>query len=77
MIGWEWIGKITGRLRSASLARLFFLFFFVDRNRIQILRLEHLPTIKATDVIDAVAAVEKLGPLVLTTLHSEITPILD
>jgi excinuclease ABC subunit C len=36
-----------------------------------------LIAIQAADVINAIAAVKEFGSLVLTTLHSEITPILD
>ena len=64
---------------SGSLAALpgFLFLVLVDRNRIQILCLKNLTAVKATHILDPVAAVEELGSLVLTTLHSEITPILD
>ena len=66
-----------GADRSPAFARLIFLFFFIDRNRVKVLRFEDLTAIEAADIIDPVAAIKKLGSLVLTTLHSEITPILD
>jgi hypothetical protein len=53
----------------ASLAG-FFVFVFVDRNGIEILCFKHLSAIEAADIIDTVAAVKELGPLVLTTLHT-------
>jgi hypothetical protein len=59
-----------------TLARLFLL-VVVDRNRIQILCLENVATIEAADIIHHVASIEELGSLVLTTLHSKVTPILD
>ena len=59
----------------AALLRLLF-FVVVNRNRIQILCLKYLTAIETTNVIDTVPAVEEFGSLVLTTLHSEITPIL-
>lgn len=64
---------------AESLAPFFRLLFFVfvDRNRIQIFGLEDLPAIEAADIIHSITTVEELGSLVLTTLHSEITPILD
>jgi hypothetical protein len=55
----------------------FFFFVVVNRNRLQILSLKHLVAIQATDVFNSVPAIEELGSLVLATLHSEITPILD
>jgi hypothetical protein len=55
---------------------LFFL-VVVDRNGVQVLRFKNLATIQATDIVYAVPAIEELGSLVLTTLHSEIKPILD
>ena len=66
-------------MRSARLAALLRLLFFVlvNRNRLEILGLENLPTIQASHVLDAISTVNKLGSLVLTSLHSEITPILD
>jgi hypothetical protein len=36
-----------------------------------------LAAVQASDVIDTVPPVQKFGSLVLTTLHSEITTILD
>ncbi len=63
--------------RSASFLGLFFFFVVVDWNRIEILRLENLIAVKASNIVDTVATVEKFGSLVLTSLHSEITPILD
>ena len=63
-------------LRSATFPGLLF-FFFVNRNRIQIFCFKNLAAIEAANIIDAVAPIQKLGSLVLTTLHSEITPILD
>ncbi len=60
----------------APLLGLFF-FVFVNRNGVQIFGLEDLTAIEAADVIHSITAVEELGSLVLTTLHSEITPILD
>jgi hypothetical protein len=53
---------------SAALPGLLF-FVLVNRNRIQVLCLKHLTTVKTPDIINAVAAVEKFGSLVLTTLH--------
>jgi len=50
-----------------------FLFFFVNGNGIEILCFENLAAIQTADIIDAISAVEELGSLVLTTLHSEIT----
>jgi hypothetical protein len=66
----------AGRLKLTSLPGFLFL-VFVNGNRVQILCFKDLSAIEAADVIDTVAAVEELGSLVLTTLHSEITPILD
>ncbi len=54
-----------------------FVFFFVNWNRVQVFGFEYLTAVQATHVVDAVPPVEKLGSLVLTTLHSEVTPILD
>jgi hypothetical protein len=62
--------------KSTPLFRLLF-FVFVNRNRIQIFGFKDLTAIEAADIIDAIAPVKELGSLVLTTLHSEITPILD
>jgi hypothetical protein len=64
---------------SASLTPLpgLLFVFFVNRNRVQILRFKYLSAIETSYIINAVPAVEELGSLVLTTLHSEITPILD
>jgi hypothetical protein len=59
-----------------TLARLFLL-LVEDRNRIQIRRLENVAAIKAVNVIHTVASIEEFGSLVLTTLHSKVTPILD
>jgi hypothetical protein len=70
------VGCEAGRLWLASFPGFLFL-VFVNGNRIQILGFKDLSAIEAAEIIDAVAAVEELGSLVLTTLHSEITPILD
>jgi len=56
---------------------LFFVFFVYCWNRIQILGFKDLTAVQASDVIDPVSPVQKFGSLVLTTLHSEITTILD
>jgi hypothetical protein len=64
-------------VRSPSLPGFLFLVFLVNRNRIQILCLQYLAAIEAAYVVDAIATVEEFGSLVLTTLHSETTPILD
>ena len=70
----SWRTQSRGRKRRLSaFSRLVFLFFFVNGNRIEVLRFENLSAIKATDVIDAIAAVKEFGSLVLTGLHSEIT----
>jgi hypothetical protein len=58
---------------SSPLPRLFFVLFFVNRNRFQILRLEDLAAVQAAKIIDTVASIKELGSLVLTNLHSEIT----
>jgi hypothetical protein len=50
--------------------------FFVNGSGVQIVGLEDLIAIEATHIIDAVPSVEEFGSLVLTTLHSEIFPIL-
>jgi len=75
------IDRIAGATALTALLRLLFFVFFVYGNRvqvfIQIFCLEDLPAVQASDVLDAVPPVQKLGSLVLTTLHSEITPILD
>jgi hypothetical protein len=63
-------------LGSTPLSGFFFL-VFVNRNRFQILCLKNLIAIKASNILDAIPTVEELGSLVLTALHSEITPILD
>jgi hypothetical protein len=52
------------------------LILFINRNRIQVLRFEHLVAIEATDVINAVSFVKEFGSLVLTVWHSEIFLIL-
>jgi hypothetical protein len=69
------IGLLKQEARAALLAALprFLVLVFVNRNRVQILCFKNLPAIKAADVFHAVPAVEELGSLVLTTLHSEIT----
>jgi hypothetical protein len=76
-----WFAKvrgIAGRAALPALLRLLLFFvFFVNGNRIQILGFEDLTAIQASDVIDPVPPVQKFGSLVLTTLHSEITTILD
>jgi hypothetical protein len=59
----------------ALLGLLFFV--FVYRYRVEILGLKDLSAIEASNIVDAVATIKKLGSLVLTSLHSEITPILD
>jgi hypothetical protein len=59
-----------------ALSRLLFL-VVVNRNGIQILCFENVTAIQAPDVVYAIAPVKELGSLVLTTLHSEVTPILD
>jgi hypothetical protein len=61
---------------SAAFSRLLFL-VLVNRNGIQILCFENLTAIQAPDIIYAVTPVQELGSLVLTSLHSEVTPILD
>jgi hypothetical protein len=71
------ISRFAGTTASAALLWLLFFVFFVNGNRIEIFCFEDLTAVEASDVIDAVSAVQKLGPLVLTTLHSEITTILD
>jgi hypothetical protein len=76
----SWRGCSTTGVREASqLAPFlwFFLFVLVYRNRVQVLSLKYLATIEAADIIDAVSTVQKLSSLVLTSLHSEITPILE
>ncbi len=60
-----------------ALARLLFFLFFVNGNRVEVLRLKDVSAVEAPYVIDTVPPVEELGSLVLTSLHSEITPILD
>jgi len=57
--------------------RLLFFVFFDRWNRLQILGFQDLTAIHTSDVIDPVSPVQKFGSLVLTTLHSEITTILD
>jgi hypothetical protein len=69
--------RFAGTTTSAALLGLLFFVFFVNGNRIQILGFENLATVQASDVIDTVPPVQKFGSLVLTTLHSEITTILD
>jgi hypothetical protein len=59
-----------------ALSRLLFL-VVVNRNGIEILCFENVTAIQAPDVVYAIAPVKELGSLVLTTLHSEVTPILD
>jgi hypothetical protein len=75
------IDRTAGTAALTALLRLLFFVFFVNRDRIQvfiqIFCLEDLPAVQASDVLDTVPPVQKLGSLVLTTLHSEITPILD
>ena len=61
---------------SAAFFGLFF-FVLVNRNRIQVFGLKNLAAIETSNVIDAIATVEEFGSLVLTSLHSEIKPILD
>jgi hypothetical protein len=62
--------------RSTPFSRLFF-FVVVNRNCIQIFCFENLTAIQASEIIYAIAPVQELGSLVLTALHSEVTPILD
>jgi len=63
---------------SAPFFRLLFLFFFlVNGNRFQVFRFEDMAALQASDVIYSVAPVQKFGSLVLTSLHREISPILD
>ena len=66
-------------LRRSALTALpgFLVVFFVNRDCVQVLGLKDLAAIEAADIIDAIPAVEEFGSLVLTTLHSEVTPILD
>jgi len=61
----------------AALFRLLFFILVINRNRIQILRFKHLAAIQASKIVHPVSSVKEFGSLVLTTLHSEITPILD
>jgi len=68
---------IAGTAALTALLRLLFFVFFVNGNRIQILGFKNLTTVQASDVVDTVPPVQKLGSLVLTTLHSEIRTILD
>ena len=56
---------------SAAFLRLLF-FFLVNGNRVQVLGFEDLVAIEASDVIDTVATIKKLGSLVLTSLHGEL-----
>ena len=56
---------------------VFFVFFFVNGNRVQVFGFEYLTAVQTAHIVDAVPPVKKLGSLVLTTLHSEVTPILD
>jgi len=58
-----------------ALPGLFFL-VIVNGNRIQIFGLEHLAAIEAAHVIHTIATIEKFCSPVLTSLHSEIRPIL-
>jgi len=51
-------------------ARLF-LFVLVNRNRIQVLRLENVSAIEAANVVDPVATIQEFSPLVLAARHSE------
>lgn len=55
---------------------LIFVFFVVNRNRIQIFCLKHLTAVKAPDVVYSVPPVKEFGSLVLTAWHSEIFLIL-
>ncbi len=68
---------MRGQAVLATLLRLLFFVFFINGNRIEVFCLKHLSAIEASDVVDAITPVKKFGSLVLTTLHSEITPILD
>jgi hypothetical protein len=59
--------------RSSSATFLWLLFFFlVNRNRVQVLGFEDLIAIEASNVIDTIATIKKLGSLVLTSLHGEL-----
>jgi hypothetical protein len=71
------VTRIAGTTRSTAFLRLLFFVFFVSGNRVQIFGFEDVAALQASDVLHAVPPVQKLGSLVLTTLHSEITPILD
>jgi hypothetical protein len=71
------IDRMAGTTALAALLGLLFFVFLVNGNRIQIFGFENLTTVQASDVIDTVPPVQKFGSLVLTTLHSEITTILD
>jgi hypothetical protein len=71
------INRIAGTTALTALLGLLFFVFFVNGNRIQIFRFKDLTAVQASDVIDTVPPVQKFGSLVLTTLHSEITTILD
>jgi hypothetical protein len=55
----------------------FFFFVLVNRNRVEILGLKYLAAVKTSNIVDSIPTIKKLGSLVLTSLHSEITPILD
>src|SRR5689334_15079526 len=63
--------------RSTAFFWLFVFFFFVNGNRVQVFGFEYLTAVEAAYIVDAIPAVKKLGSLVLTSLHSEVTPILD
>jgi hypothetical protein len=71
-------GSHRGRpIVSTAFFGFFVFFFFVNGNRVQVFGFEYLTAVQAAYIVDAIPAVEKLGSLVLTTLHSEVTPILD
>ena len=67
----------TSTLTPLLVRLLFFVFVVYCWNRIQILGFKDLTAVQTSDVIDPVSPVQKFGSLVLTTLHSEITTILD
>jgi hypothetical protein len=69
--------RIAGTTALTAFLGLLVFVFFVYGNRIQVFGFKDLLAVQASDVIDTVPPVQKFGSLVLTTLHSEITPILD
>jgi hypothetical protein len=62
--------------RLAGLLRAW-LFFVVDRSRVEIFSLEDLVAVETPDVVDPVAAIEQFGSLVLASLHNEVRLILE